>query len=216
MARPAVHALTERIYADLPEFYRDADEALDYPLLAFLSLVFDQLGAVSDLIDRIDYIAPDTPDYDPLLDAGDTSQLVDPATADPAWLPWLAQLVGIRLNPRLSVADQRAAIAGHSGGWDTGTRAAIAAAAATALTGSRYVSVRPTGPWEITIYTSPDETASAAAVIAAVEAADVRPAGTVLVHSFYAASWDTIEARYLTWDALEAGAPTWSAVEATQ
>lgn len=88
--RPDVSATTERLYGSLPAFYRDADEPLDWPLLRYLSLLGDQLGDLEELVDRIDFVRAED-----VGSAGDTSDLVDPATADAAWLPWLAQLVGI-------------------------------------------------------------------------------------------------------------------------
>lgn len=94
MSRPEVSGHTERVYAGLPEAYRDADAGLDdgevegasngYPLLRFASLIGDQAGAVEDLVDRID----DT-DAHP-------SELFDPVRSDPAWRPWAQQLAAAR------------------------------------------------------------------------------------------------------------------------
>lgn len=89
---PAVHPRTQRIYDRLPDLYRaaDADQAGDLPFLRFLSLLGDQAGALEDLYDRINYVPPDEGGPE-----DGTSDLVDPARADGAWLTWLAQLVGI-------------------------------------------------------------------------------------------------------------------------
>lgn len=211
MTEPTVEPFTRRVYDRLPELYRDAD-APDRQLLRFLSLVGDQAGALERLFDRIDYTPPDEGGA-----PGGTSDLTDPATADPAWLPWLAQLVGVTLNPALPIPAQRNAISGAVAGWQAGTRDAIAAAARTALvslTGPPSVVVRPhpTDPWTLRITTIPEETPDADAVIAAIIAANAKPAGVLLVHTFYAPPWELIEAELPDWQAIE-DADTWSAIE---
>lgn len=219
MTRPIVHARTEAFYARLPDVYREADAAQDrgagdldgYPLLRWLSLIVDQLGEVADLLERIDYYSPDDRGA-----PGDTSELVDPELADARWLPWLAQVVGVALAPNLSVADQRAAIAGAVTGYLKGTKQGIAAAAATALTGTRYVRVIPLyggDQWRLEVRTRTSETPSTAAVLAAILDKRAKPAGVELVATTYAASWDTIEALG-SWDAVEARG-SWTALEET-
>ena len=212
MPEPTVHPHTRRVYDELPEVYRDADRAEPsgggWPLLRFLSLIGDQIGAVEDLIDRID------------PDIGGGSDLVDPNTADPAWLPWLGQLVGVvDLPPDLTEVEQRNAVAGAVGGWRAGARQGLATAARTALEGgSGYVDVRPHhggDPFTIGISVDPEGApANLDDVITAIEAARARPAGIDLVIDLYAATWDTIEARYPTWAQLDAVA-SWSRLEAT-
>lgn len=101
-----------------------------YPLLRYLSLVLDQLEPVDDLIDRIEYDA----------DVDTASDLVDAATANAGWFPWLAQLVGVDLTG-LDVDDQRTALEDPSTSWDHGTPGAIAEAAKAGLTGTKSVTV---------------------------------------------------------------------------
>lgn len=203
MARPVVSTFTERLYGGLPEFYREADLELDYPLLRFLSLLGDQAGEAEELFDRIDYVT--------VLeggDAGDTSDLVDPAVADAGWLPWLAQLVGARLSPLIAVPEQRVTISTAAAGFQAGSRDALAEVARRALTGEQYVNITPNldgDPWVIGLATAEEDTPSIAAVIAAVEDAGAKPAGYRLEVTFYTASWDTLEAAYPTsddWDAV--------------
>lgn len=212
MAAPIVHPHTARLYADLPEVYRDADlddgTANGRPLLRFLSLILDQAGAVEDLVDRID------------PDIGTGSDLVDPTHADPAWLPWLGQLVGVAdLPPALTVAEQRNAVAGAVAGWRAGTREGIAIAARTALTTPNgYVEVRPHyagDPFTLGVVVDPTTApANLADVITAIEAAHARPAGYALVIDLYAATWATLEATYPTWADVELVA-TWARLEST-
>lgn len=151
---------------------------------------------------------------------GSTSELVTPEVADDAWLPWLAQLVGVQLNPNLTRQAKVAAIRSASAGWQSGTKAAIAAAAQTALTGSQYVRVfdhsiaapGDGGQWDVLILTRTSETPDPAAVLTAVVAQGAKPAGVVLYHASYAASWDAIVADFPTWAAIE-GAGSWTAIE---
>lgn len=92
MTAPAVHPTTTSTYELLPLAYRDADARLDWPLLRWLSLLLDQIGDITDVIDAIDVRTPDEGGA-----VGDASALTDPETAQEEWLPWLAQFVGIGL-----------------------------------------------------------------------------------------------------------------------
>lgn len=82
MTRPVVRPFTEEVYERLPAVYRDADPGTDWTLLRLLSLALDQVAPVAE---RADAMTPDE----------GLPALVDPAAADAAWLPWLAQLVGL-------------------------------------------------------------------------------------------------------------------------
>lgn len=196
--RPTVGAFTERLYAALPELYRDADAAQadgpsNYPLLRYLAGLCDQLDAVATLVDRFTYVPLDERRDGPWRRYGsgtygdgtygdaDTADLVDPATADAGWLPWLAQLVGVDVTG-LTVAEQRHAIAHPEEAWAHGTPRAIADAARPVITGTGYVAVLPTWggePFIIGLVTKSAETAGAP-----------------------------------TWGELEALAPTWADLEA--
>lgn len=213
MTRPAVHPFTEQLYAQLPAYYRRQDAANDYTILRMFSLVGDRAGAqLIDLIDRIDYITPD--EGGP---AGATSALADPHLADPAWLPWLAQVPGVAIDAGMSLEQQRAAIATPSSGWLAGTRPGIAAAARTVLTGDHYVNVIPHfggNHLVIGVATVPEETPSPEAVLEAIARAEAAPAGKRIEHTYYAPPWDLIEAAVDTWDGVEA-LGSWSRVEST-
>lgn len=212
MAEPTVHPYTRRLYDGLPEFYRDTDPATggdnDRPLLRFLSLIGDQAGAVEDLVDRLD------------PDLGDGSDLLDPWTADPAWLPFVAQLRGVAFLPaELPVDTQRAVIADAVGGLRAGTRAAIANAARAALDDpAGYVNVRPHAggdPHVIGVSVDPEfAPADLDTIVAAIDAAHARPAGIRILVDLYAATWATLETVRDTWAGFNA-VTSWSRLEGT-
>lgn len=105
MTAPTVAPWTQRWWDRLPELYRAADEAQaagpnGFPLLRYLSLIGDQAGELEALTDRIK-----------LHRNGDgvwLSDLGDPETADDAWLPWMAQLVGIDVTLGSALAESYA------------------------------------------------------------------------------------------------------------
>lgn len=212
MNRPVVSDTTERWYAALPEYLRIADETEQsgggYPLLRYLSLLGDQLDDVQTLYERINYLAPDEGG-----DVGDTSDLVNANTADASWLRWLSQLMGVDLSSAPTVVNQRDAIASVATGWQAGSKRALAAAAATALTGQRRVQIVDHyggNPWVIGIRTEDSETPDVAAMLAA--AATAKPAGFLLAHDSYATSWDQLEANLPGWDDGEA-LGSWTNIE---
>jgi hypothetical protein len=152
---------------------------------------------------------------------GETSELVTPETADDEWLPWLAQLVGVDLNPALTREAKVDAIRFASAGWQGGTKAAVAAAAKSVLTGTRYVQVfdhsteagvGTGGEWDVLLVTRQTETPDVGAVLDAVVAQKAKPAGVVLHHLAYNATWADVEAAYPTWaDWVAAG--SWARLE---
>lgn len=210
MARPTPHAFTERLYAALPEVYRDPDAALDYPLLRYLSLMGDLAGTVEDVIDRVD--------------PAREGDLVDVDTADTAWLPWLAQITGLAaLPPSLTDTEKRNLIRRAASGRYAGTRQAIADAARPALTDPEggYVDVRPNyqgNAFTIGVSVDPDSApADLNTVLAAIIAAGAKPAGYALAIDIYAAMWEQIETLLNTWAGVEAAGTSgsWADVERT-
>lgn len=216
MPAPDVHPFTEQVYDGLPEAWRRIDEQRGYPHLRWLACLLDQAGDIVDLIERIDYV-PEHAGGDP----GDTSDLVDPLTADIAWLPWQAQLVGALLAPSLTEAERRDAIAFASSGWRGGNKAGIADAARTVLTGTKLALVYPhtsidgsgqrqpdTWP-HITLVTRQSETPDPDAVVPAVEAKNAVPAGGKVHHSFWRSTWADRHQHAPTWADMPA---TWTEV----
>lgn len=219
VAEPVYTPLTERFWSRLPEVYRTFDSQLGWPFKRWLSCILDQADPLEQLIDRIDYVSPADGGA-----PGDTSDLVDPATADVAWLSWLAQLRGVRLDAGLSELAQRDAVANASSGWRAGTKSAVAAAAMSALTGTRYAAVYDHstaaglgtgGVWDVLIVTRSDETpGGAASVIDAVNAKRAKPAGVTLYAIAYEASWAQLQAAYPTWQGFELRG-SWAQIEQT-
>jgi hypothetical protein len=173
-----VTATTARVYMRLPAMYRDGDAGiepdvvlgydvgLDYdegdggydegvpnpnnrPLLRWLaSLIDPSAGVIEAIIDRID--------------SPTSSALTDPQTCNIEWLPWLGQLVGVRVP--FPVADESAARAQVQGALTSapaGSRPAIIQTVQTILTGTKSVTITDhyTGdPWKIQVNTLAVET----------------------------------------------------------
>lgn len=225
MAAPIYSLTTERMYARLPEFIRLADIRHDYFLKTYLSAFGDQMGRIDQIIARLDYMS--VSDGGPV---GGTSDLVDPDTADEAWLSWLAQLVGVTIPAGLNLQEKRDAVRFASSGWKAGTKRAVADAAKSELTGTRHAevydhstvgSIGTGSEWDVLIVTRGTETPSGAAVVAAVTRKRAKPAGVVLHHRAYTASWEmsfrdsagSTPGKYASWGALEADNGTWVKIE---
>lgn len=134
MPEPIYDDAVELYYERLPEHYRNADVEQAWALKKWLSGILGEYANVDELITRFQYITPDSGGL-----PGDTSDLVDPDTADASWLPWLAQLVGINLDTSLSVTEQRQVISQAILGIKAGTKEAMALAAQRHLAGSKFV-----------------------------------------------------------------------------
>lgn len=218
MAEPVYSDACERIWARLPEYLRNADSPA-FVFKTWMSGVADELGTITTLLDRIDYTSIEDGGA-----VGDTSDLVDPNTADPAWLPWLAQAVGVTLGPTLTVAEQRAAIAGVSTGFMAGTKTAVAQAAQTELTGTKYVKIYDHSTsssalggatiWDVLVVTRTSETPNTAAVLDAIVRKGAKPAGVTLWWKSFDTSWTQLEQAYPTWNDWEAANP-WDHLQET-
>jgi hypothetical protein len=208
MPLPTVTATTQHRFDLLPELYREADRVEPsgggWPLLRFLALLGDQAGDIEVLLDRFAYV--------PLEDGGapgDTSDLVDPTTADAAWLAWLAQQIGIDPGDR-TVAELRAAIADASTGWRAGSQAAVRSEVQTQLTGAKHVGIWDhweNDEWRVAIGTRHVETADEAAVLVA--ANRTKPAGVQFEHVWGVGTWADFEAAGGTWADFENPAGPW-------
>ena len=238
-AAPTVNPFAQRIFARVPEAYRVYDANSGYPFLLYINAVTSRLGDIQIVIDRIRGkrpVGPATPEPWSLHPSEvsayrdnrklELSALGDPLTADAAWLPWLVQMVGGRLDPAASVAEQRDTIRYATSGWMAGSVQSIEYAARTALTGSQFAKVVPHvladgtagGPWDVVIMTRTSETPDPSAVLATVLRKGVKPAGVVLHHRPVEASWDILEALRPIWDQWEtdaSGVVTWDRLAET-
>ena len=110
---PTLSPATMRWYRRLPAYMRDADAAQQnpaLPLLAYMACLGEQQGAVEALYDRLDWVPPN--EGGPAPDSGlvhSRSDLVSPFSADDAWLPWLANILGVPRYDR-SLAQWRVAM----------------------------------------------------------------------------------------------------------
>lgn len=230
---PHMSALVDRLYRRLPEVYRHLDAADGtWSFKRYLGGLLVGAGEIDATVEQIRGdrpVGPATPE--PWALAPDelelwrqarrtrASALGDPVQARVEWLPWLAQFVGARLDPAATETERRDTIRYATSGWRGGTRSAIADAARTALTGTRYARVVPhTAPsgaggiepgdvWDLTVVTRVSETPDPGAVLGAILRKGVKPAGAVLHHAVYEATWDQQEAVYPTWDDRDAA--TW-------
>lgn len=235
---PFMTVLVDRLYHRLPEVYRTMDAAgSDWPFKRYLAGVLDLAGQIDQTVDDIRGdrpIGPATPEPWSLaaaeLDEWRASRAVrpsalgDPVQAPAAWLPWMAQMVGAPLDPAATEQERRDTIRYATSGWRGGTRGAIADAARSVLTGSKYARVIPhfrsavgggieAGTvWDIVIVTLTAETPDPNEVLGAVLRKGVKPAGAVLYHSAYQATWDQIESIFPQWRDWEA-AGSWDAIQ---
>jgi hypothetical protein len=225
IALPHLSTLARRLYNRLPNVYRQLDRRNDYALLRYIGALCSFVGQADDMLDELRGarpVGPATPepwDLDPdelarwrANRVTKLSMLGDPARAPVEWLPYLAQLSGAYLHPAAGEQERRDTIAAATSGFRAGSRAALAAAARSALTGSRYVSVTPnsTGQagstptmWDVLIRTRSTETPDPQAVIDTIVRKGAKPAGVKLWYGTFGTSWDKIEALFPTWDDWE-------------
>ena len=118
---PHMSRLAHRLYHRLPEVYRHLDAADGtWSFKRYLAGALVVAGQVDDVVEEVlgdRPVGPDTPEPWALPDdelavwraARRTrpSALGDPTHAHPEWLPWLAQLLGARLDPEASEAQHR-------------------------------------------------------------------------------------------------------------
>jgi hypothetical protein len=195
-----IDATSQEVYDEMPGYMRAGDEAqLERPLLNYLTAIGVQLHRTAVLNARLNrYEGDPRPDH--------PSDLMDAEAADAEWLPHLAQYVGARVEQLEDLQARRDAIQFAPAGFRRCTIDAIAGAARSALTGTRFVQVYPhsiTSPgdsdWRhMLLVTRTSETPDPAAVLAAVAAQRATPSGVQLHHRAYAATWAQVNAAYPT------------------
>jgi hypothetical protein len=186
---------------------------IGYPLLRYIASLADQVDNLAQLVDRFAYVPEDE---DLSAGARRTADLIDPATADAAWLPYIAMFRGGKLDLSLPVAQQRASLETPAAlGWYAGSADSIVQAAQRALTDTQHVALvygYGGDPFTIAVQTLVTETPDDQAVLDAIDQAGVRPAGFDIVIEHYQSSWDSQEAAYPTWATREA-AGSWDTIE---
>lgn len=206
MARPVVGTLAEEALVEL-EPYAHAEEDLDWPLLTYLGSLLGRAQEVADLARDSD----DGPGW---------SAIVDPDRAPAAWLPWLAQLAGVRIPPpdapdasQLSEADQRLRIK-ETAGQRRGTPDAVKGAARQHLTGDRavYLSERHGSAYQLRVATLETETPDPDLVLAAL--LEQKPAGIVLIYDTVpvGGDWDALNSTHASWNEVLSDFDDWTGV----
>lgn len=185
------------------------------PENAWALLIYcNALGSMYQLVEDLVRDTPDGPGWSALLDV---ERCPDVA------LPWLAQLVGVRLLPGSTADEQRERI-GSTDGFRRGTRAAMIAAAQATLTGDRFVGLRerdgdpadkPDYAYFLTAITYTEETPDPAATEAALIAQ--KPGGIVLDFRVAAGQdWQAVRTNNPTWQAVKDRYVNWAAVKADE
>lgn len=236
---PKFSLTTERMYAKLPDVYRETDVNHDYAFKKYVASVVDTLGDIDLLVARLRYLSQvdrqmakrysqrfttythaDREKGAPEL--GSTSDLVDPLSADEEWLPWIGQLVGVKITPNMDVFEKRGAIQFAAAGYRAGSKDALEKAVRLVLSGSRYAvalphtkvvggNIQPGTMWDLTMLTRSTESPSSATILAQVDKPTIKPAGVKLYHRVYQASWDSLEAALPYWKDWEE--QSWDAIE---
>lgn len=195
MARPTVTARSEELYSQLPQYQRDADEGLGWPLLRFVSLLGDQADTVRSYL-------------------SDPARLLDPARAPYSVLPWVAMLAGVdaRLYPDTdgNRTNLRAAIAGASAARKPGSDAAILNAIQPLLSGSRIAFIDQKNPagftFRVNVYAA--QAADPGALQRILDA--VTPAGLQgTLNVVPGLTWGDVDDEYANWGEVADSGLTW-------
>lgn len=186
--------LAEQMYEALGPFAED-DESGD--LQAFCEVLCGPLEPIWERVRDRD----DMPGWTLLFNAD-----LAPVEA----LPWLAQFVGVQLQPGWSEQEQRDAIKDPPG-FRRGTRAAMRRDVQRTLTGTKSLSIfeRDGSAYALTVRTLTSETPDEAATLAAV--LGQKPIGLALDYDAIAGqTWNDVVAAEATWNDVVADYPTWN------
>lgn len=189
-----------RLYNALGSAFHAGDRELGYPLLWFCY-------AITRTLAEVDRIVRDS-------DAGvGWSSVLDVDQAQRKDLPFLAQFIGARVDPRLSTADQREEIRKVKG-FQRGTPEAIKAAARPTLSGTRTVILteRDGSPYRFRVQTYSFETPNPTSTFAALLRA--KPAGLVMVYETpNMATWAQVQQSFSTWADVKQAFTSWDALK---
>jgi hypothetical protein len=182
-------------------------------LASFAALLYDALAPLATLDGQAEwhlahYCGAQGAMFQPVADvARDTpagpgwSAVLDLGRCPDAWLPWLAQFVGVTVIAGSTPNAMRERIA-STDGFKRGTPEAIRGAAQATLTGNRTVTFRerdansPDPPYTLEVVTLTGETPNPAATRAAIVAQ--KPGGIVLNYrTVEGQDWQAVQAK--TW-----------------
>lgn len=230
MPEPEYGVTTESMYERFPDIYRIEDAKANWVLKRFLSGMGMVMSDIEMLLKRIDYVDPsergghDNDEEDLVVNGvtyGLTSDLVDSRTADYAWLPWIAQVLGVTLDQKATEQDQRDLLSTPSASFSVGTKQSIKATVQAGLTGTKYcevydhtVSLGSIGAgtvWDMFIAVKTSEIPAGFDPVAAVIAANQKPAGVILRSGNFETAWSVIQSQYPTW--AEWNNATWQEIE---
>jgi len=131
---PIFHDTVERVYSLLPQHYQDSDILQNFQFKKYLAGLLKNQDDVNKIIDRLQFIPLDAGGVE-----GDTSDLVNPYTADAKWLPWLGQLFGTTVAGEITDDIREEVI--RASGFRSGSMDSMIAAARTVLVGSKKVRI---------------------------------------------------------------------------
>ena len=193
------NAVTDRWYDLIPPVYRDADSndlttSHGWPLYGYMDAAASALVTPTVIANRIA-----------------DGDLTDPSLADDAWIPWLAQTVGVFGT---GVAEQRARLANAVNDPPLGSRQYLTVLIQGFLTGTQFCEVTAQEPWGIGVRVRATEVLAiggTSALAAAVYATGRVPSGFVLNVITDEETWTQVMAVLPTWSPGEG--KTWAKVQ---
>jgi hypothetical protein len=213
MAAPVFNSVGQRLYDALgPLRFKDAE--LDYPLGHYCNAIGVMLSPLNDLVREEHHEDGDHPGWAHALDVDAAPIFV---------LPWLAQFVGVILEPFLNDgtedievwADrQRQRIKTHEA-YDRGTVGHLVRGAQEWLTGTKtvYLYERDTNAWHMTIVTLIKETPDATAMLENLRR-EHKAAGLILDHAMVEGwTYAMIDSEYSTYTAIDADFATYTRLQ---
>lgn len=205
MPPPVVGSWAQKLYDRLGPI-TIPDAANGWPLKTFIGAIGDNF--MQDIEDLVTDQEDGTPGW---------AILLNPDTCPAYALPWLGQLVGVKVDTTLNVTFQRQQIEAV-GGWYRGSPNSMINASKPYLTGTKFVQLveRYGGnAYEILYITHTAETPTGAQ-LAAMQAAVIaqKPAGINLTFANYlGATWGDIKSGYATWQAVKNNFAFWNDVK---
>ncbi len=203
MARPVVGEVAEQIYSELGP-YTVGDEESGWHLLKFVEAI------TGVLFEKIHLLVSDR------QNTVGWEVLFDPDTCPAGALPYLAQYVGVTLEPSLTEQQKRDKIRLPEN-FKRGTRPALIQAVQRTLTGAKTILIDERfggSAYALRVRTLTGETPNATATQAAV--VSQKPGGLVLTYqSVVGQDWNDVKIGDVSWANVATVYPDWQAVKTT-